>query len=368
MKKFKINAFQKGLVFKNRNILRILEEGTHWLWTSEFVQVFEMNQPLKIDNMLNIYLDTPVFMEAVERKEVKNGELLLVEESGVLRHVLTAGNYFFWKSSIARTFRLVDLAETEVSENIGKHEILNPLLTPFLQVCKVETGEKGLLLLGNKFIKQLDTGTYFFWKSALTLNVIRVEMRTQNMEVSGQEMLTKDKAAVRMNFNLMFKIVNAEKWALENKEAEKQLYALTQLALREYVGQYTLDELLEKKESIGAFIERALAEVLIGLGAELISSGIKDIILPGEMKEILNQVLIAEKRAQANSIMRREETASTRSLLNTAKMMEENTMLFKLKEMEFVEKIAEKVNSISVSGNGQMLTQLKQLFSSGNNA
>jgi regulator of protease activity HflC (stomatin/prohibitin superfamily) len=181
-------------------------------------------------------------------------------------------------------------------------------------------------------------------------------------------MLTKDKAAVRMNFNLMFKIVNAEKWALENKEAEKQLYALTQLALREYVGQYTLDELLEKKESIGAYIERALAEVLIGLGAELISSGIKDIILPGEMKEILNQVLIAEKRAQANSIMRREETASTRSLLNTAKMMEENTMLFKLKEMEFVEKIAEKVNSISVSGNGQMLTQLKQLFSSGNNA
>ena len=42
--------------------------------------------------------------------------------------------------------------------------------------------------------------------------------------------------------------------------------------------------------------------------------------------------------------------------------MEENTMLFKLKEMEYVEKIAEKINTISVSGNGQIVDQLKQLF------
>ena len=78
--------------------------------------------------------------------------------------------------------------------------------------------------------------------------------------------------------------------------------------------------------------------------------GIRDIILPGDVKEIMNQVLIAEKKAQANIIMRREETASTRSLLNTAKLMEENAMLWKLKEMEYVEKIADKISNISVSG------------------
>jgi hypothetical protein len=64
----------------------------------------------------------------------------------------------------------------------------------------------------------------------------------------------------------------------------------------------------------------------------------------------MNGVLIAEKKAQANIIMRREETASTRSLLNTAKLMEENAMLWKLKEMEYVEKIADKISNISVSG------------------
>ena len=76
----------------------------------------------------------------------------------------------------------------------------------------------------------------------------------------------------------------------------------------------------------------------------------------------MNQVLIAEKKAQANIIMRREETASTRSLLNTAKLMEENEMLFRLKEMEYVEKIADKINTLSVSGNGDLASQLKQLF------
>ena len=67
---------------------------------------------------------------------------------------------------------------------------------------------------------------------------------------------------------------------------------------------------------------------------EMTGAGIKDIILPGEIREIMNTVLIAEKKAQANVIMRREEVASTRSLLNTARLMDENQTLFKLKEME----------------------------------
>jgi regulator of protease activity HflC (stomatin/prohibitin superfamily) len=128
------------------------------------------------------------------------------------------------------------------------------------------------------------------------------------------------------------------------------------------VGNQNLDHLLENKEVIA---ETLLMKNVLGvnrLGLKLISAGIKDIILPGEVRDIMNQVLVAEKKAQANIITRREETASTRSLLNTAKFLEENAMLFRLKEMEYVEKIADKINSISVSGNGQIVDQLKQLF------
>ena len=94
----------------------------------------------------------------------------------------------------------------------------------------------------------------------------------------------------------------------------------------------------------------------------LVECGIKDIILPGEMKDIMNQVMIAQKKAQANTISRREETASTRSLLNTAKLMEDNPMLMKLKEMEYIEKIADRINTISVSGNQQIADSLNQIL------
>lgn len=91
-------------------------------------------------------------------------------------------------------------------------------------------------------------------------------------------------------------------------------------------------------------------------------AGVKDIILPGEIRSIMNTVLIAEKKAQANVITRREEVASTRSLLNTAKLMDENQTLYKLKELEHLERICENVGSISVSGGTDLLSQLTQIL------
>ena len=174
--------------------------------------------------------------------------------------------------------------------------------------------------------------------------------------------MTKDKAALRINGQATYKVVDIEKAMLENKDYEKQLYVAFQLLLREFIGGMTFDELLEKKESMLPYILEAVKTNTAGLGIEVTGFGIRDIILPGDVKEIMNKVLVAEKNAQANSITRREETASTRSLLNTAKLMEDNAMLWKLKEMEYVEKIADKISNISVSGNGALIEQLKQIF------
>jgi len=76
----------------------------------------------------------------------------------------------------------------------------------------------------------------------------------------------------------------------------------------------------------------------------------------------LNTVLLAEKQAQANIITRREETASTRSLLNTAKLMDQNPTLYRLKELEYLERICEKVSNITLMGGGSLLEQLSDLL------
>ena len=85
-------------------------------------------------------------------------------------------------------------------------------------------------------------------------------------------------------------------------------------------------------------------------------------ILPGDMREILNRVVEAEKEAEANVIRRREETAAARALLNTAKVMEQNPVMLRLKEMEALEKVAEKVKYLAVhNGTKGLLEDLVSL-------
>jgi regulator of protease activity HflC (stomatin/prohibitin superfamily) len=116
------------------------------------------------------------------------------------------------------------------------------------------------------------------------------------------------------------------------------------------VGTRTLDEILEDKRLIDEVVGGEIRRRVAGFGLEVESVGVKDIILPGEMKAILTKVVETEKAAQANVIRRREETAATRSLLNTAKMMEDNPTALRLKELETLEKVTEKIDKISVFG------------------
>ncbi len=83
----------------------------------------------------------------------------------------------------------------------------------------------------------------------------------------------------------------------------------------------------------------SVATALI-LGLEIASVGIRDVILPGDMKELMNKVTEARKAAEANLIARREETAAIRSQANAARLLAESPTLMRLRELEVLEKIA----------------------------
>ncbi|MGL5631147.1 MAG: slipin family protein, partial [Azovibrio sp.] len=130
----------------------------------------------------------------------------------------------------------------------------------------------------------------------------------------------------------------------------EHLYRELQFGLRAAVGTRSLDELLENKQVIDEVVMTHLGSRLQGFGVEVGSVGVRDIVLPGEMKTILAQVVEAGKAAEANVIRRREETSATRSLLNTAKVMEDNPVALRLKELETLERVAERIDRISVFG------------------
>ena len=128
------------------------------------------------------------------------------------------------------------------------------------------------------------------------------------------------------------------------------LYRELQFALRQAIGARTLDALLGNKGELDRVIYETVRDKVAMHGVEVKSVGVKDVILPGDMKEILNQVVEAEKAAQANVVKRREETAATRSLLNTAQLMGDNPILVRLKELEMLEKVTDKIDKLTVFG------------------
>ena len=124
---------------------------------------------------------------------------------------------------------------------------------------------------------------------------------------------------------------------------------------REAVSSRTLDALLIERDQIAEEMMTALRERAANIGFGLTAFGIKDVVLPGEMKALLNRVIEAQKEAEANVILRREETAATRSMAQTAKVLAENPLLVRLKELEAYKDLAAKVGQVHVVlGEGAM--------------
>ena len=363
MKRIRINTGFLGLVFNNKDYVKVIEPGTHWLKWGETVLQYDIRAEFKPPVAVEILLQDTNLEERLEVVDVTDNEIVILFENDRFKTVLTPGRYLFWKGLVNRSFTRADLSKIYITEPIDKGLFSKYELSKHIRIFEVAAYEKALFFVDDVYSKTLGPGTYRFWKNDTSIKIAKVDLRQKMMEMSGQELLTQDKAAVRINFYTQYKVVDMEKALLDNKDYDKQLYTSMQLVLRAFVGSYTLDGLLENKDLMAEAVFNAVKTKAKTFGVAILECGIRDIILTGDMKAIMNQVLVAQKKAQANTIMRREETAATRSLLNTAKLMEENSMLFKLKEMEYVEKIADKIGEITLHGNGNMMSQLKSIFS-----
>ena len=364
MRRITVMAYEKALVFKNGKLVEVLSQGNHWIGWNKTVQKFDITELFYHEIELDLLMQNKQFASLVDVKTVSDNELLIQYKNGNFYALRTAGTYCFWRNSINYSFDLINLDSFEVSQDINRKVLKVPAVSNHVNMHLVESYEKGLLYVDGKFEKIINSGVYYFWKGEKLVTTRKVDLRTQQVEISGQELLTKDKAAIRISLFASYNVTDIMKAIDDTKDYARQLYILFQLALREYVGQYTLDELLANKQSASDYILKFTSKYAVDFGVKIINCGIKDLILPGDMKDIMNQVLIAEKKAQANVIMRREETASTRSLLNTARFMEDNEMLFRLKEMEYIEKISEKIGEITVNGGGRVVDQLRELLGS----
>lgn len=283
--------------------------------------------------------------------ETTDSQVAVVFADGRICRVVSPGRRaLFWKGPVEITFAVIDVRETPEVQRVFVEPLagLGPgsLMTRVL----IEEGKRGLVYLDGRFARELEPGTYGFWTALAAPRIEVIETRLQTLDISGQEILTKDKVTIRVNVSAVLEVLNPVMARATLKDVNEHLYRTLQIAVRQTIGRRTLEEVLAEKADIDETVSAEVRREMESRGVRIAAIALKDIILPGDIRDILNTVVTAEKQAQANLIRRREETAATRSLLNTARLMEDNPLLVRLKELETLEKIADKVERITVVG------------------
>ena len=354
-KTIKIRSYEAGLYFHDGEFRGLLGVGRHWFvdpLDKTKVEVVSLRQPWLVHEKLDVIVKSGALRDRAVVLDLKDYERALVWIEGRFSHILPPGLYAYWTAFKDVRVEVVDArgaggASASAAKRAVRFEhpnlqviLQSPQVERVLDLAKVEAHHVGVLFIDGDFVETLPPGRYAFWKNLAQVKFAQEDLREAMFDVAGQDIMTADKVTLRMNAVVTYRIVDARASVSTVEDVRQTLYREAQLALRAVVGARELDTFLTEKDGVASELTDMVRTRAKALGVELIAVGIRDIILPGEMKDLMNKVTEAKKAAEANLIARREETAAIRSQANTAKLLADNPTLMRLRELEILEKIA----------------------------
>ncbi len=342
-KRIRIRSYEVGLVFHEDEFRGLLHEGVHRRFDPLYklrVDVVSKRDPWLDHDKLDVIVKSGALDGHAIVVDLKDHQRGLVWIEGRFSHVLPAGLYAYWTGVKDVKIDIVDARSVRFEHPDLRVITASPMVSRVLDVCTINRQNVGVLFIDGKYVDTLAPGLYAYWKGTGDAKIAEIDMRETMVDVSGQEIMTLDKVSLRMNAAVTYRVVDPVKAVSSTDDVRQALYREAQLALRAVVGTRELDAFLTEKEAVANDIEELVKRRASELGLEIASVGIRDVILPGEMKDLMNKVTEAKKAAEANLISRREETAAMRSQANTAKVLADNPTLMRLRELEVLEKIA----------------------------
>ena len=288
---------ERGLLLRNGDFERVLQPGTHWLVAGLdqlLVERFALEQPAFTHTIAEYLMAKEPQIVAAEfvRVELNEHQVGLRTDNGTLVEVLApATRRLYWKGLVDVQVEVIDIAAlAEVPAAVVARLVQTQLrqrsvqgLAGVLQVQVPDHGA-GILSVDGKVERLLTAGSYAFWKFNRNVSVEQVDLRLQALEVTGQEILTRDKVALRLNLSATWRYTDVLKAFKELSKPAEHLYRELQFGLRAAVGTRSLDELLENKTVIDEVVTAQVTTKLAAYGLQLDGVGVKDIVLPGEMK------------------------------------------------------------------------------------
>lgn len=173
----------------------------------------------------------------------------------------------------------------------------------------------GLLYENGAFSRTLDPGKHelrqgFFDSTERTVSY--VDMRERSLVLKGQEILTSDKVAIRVSILVYYKVFDAVAAVHNVADYESRIYEDVQLAARRFLATRKLEAILNDRNEISDTVREDVKASAANYGVEILRADVKDLVFPGNLREIMNQVLETERRAEAKLIQARKDAEASR--------------------------------------------------------
>lgn len=345
MKKILIQEGTRGLMYRDGKLVRFLRPGVHRVFNPLVDIEVELVGTANGIEGLTPAVEAVLPGDEVTIFDVPADHVAVVTRDERPMRIYGAGRIALWVTEHRLQVGLVDLRPLRTQLPVPFWPLASGDL---LREVIVRPYERALVWVDGALGEVLTAGRYGLSVRDRKVEVLVVPMREQPLQVTGQELITRDKVSLRLNLMLKYRITDPVAATQAVDDLHDALYAEVQLVARGVVGATTVDELLERRDGVARSMVDAVASRAKTWGTEVLRLELKDIVLPGDMKVLMNQVVEADKRAQAMNILRREEVAATRSLANTARMLEDNPTLRRLKEVEAFKEVADKIGNLTV--------------------
>ncbi len=362
---------QRGLWFRDGNFYRLLTPGKYRLWSRLLpgertkIEIVDTLTTRFEHPLLDILVKEPALRDELTVVDINDGQRAFVWKDDRLEAIYGPGRYALWNEPFDIRVEVHEIEQFRFSHPRSDAIVAHKDASRWLAGLDVEPYEQVVLFRDREPETILGPGRHLYFKNVGRVTWKTIDRREQIADVAGQEIMTRDKVTLRVNMIVSYVVTDVMKAVSQVKDHAQALYREAQLALRAAVSTRTLDALLTEKEAVTNDVAETLSKRVAEFGLAVHNVGLRDVILPGEMKTILNQVIEAEKQAQANLIRRREETAAARSQANTAKLLAENPMLARMKELEALSDIINGSKATFIFGSGELTEQVRSLVSSG---
>ena len=171
----------------------------------------------------------------------------------------------------------------------------------------IKDTHRGLWYEDGVLTRVLEAGRYALPRPHLfgrvpSVEVVLVDMRERDLTIKGQEILTADKVAIRVSIIVQFRVTDPRAALHEVEKYEDRLYSDVQLAARRSLASMPLEEILTNRNQLSEDILRDVKEIAATYGVAIFRADVKDLIFPGNLQEIMNKVLAAERMSEAQLV------------------------------------------------------------------